>query len=746
MPVERYPVLVWQDAHGQFTACDVQYHISAAGESRADVLTALNDYFQYMLGHEGAHSEVLEASLTHYRVPVRPEYRDEAKRVYAADPIGLLVPCVVGKMESGMRFCALPTLGVGFNYNDDDTPKESVAHYVQQALREQTPEQVARYLPPQNVTLEEVLVRTPRARTLKTPFKLTHLEAVADPISQAAFRAGIARPWGREAEVLHLMNALTLEKTSLILVGGSGSGKTAVLAEAVHKVEPTFEPLAGGTAVPRFWMTSGSRLIAGMQYLGQWEERLEALIAELTEIRGVLCVESLLGLIRGAGRDPSASIAAFLVPFLQRGELRLVAEATPEELDACRRLLPAIVDCCQLVTIPPMTRDQAIEALQKTAALHEHNRKVRFDPCCVPTIHRLFARFLPYQEFPGAAAEFVTALFDRARREKRTQIGPSDTLGLFVRRTGLPEWLLHDDQPLKRAQVLKAMQQRIIGQDPACQCAADVVTTFKAGLNDPARPLAVLLLAGPTGVGKTELAKTLARYLFGHGRRAEALVRLDMSEYGGPGAAQRLVGAPDGEPSDVIRRVREQPFCVLLLDEIEKAAPEVFDVLLGILDEGRLTDAFGRLTNFRSAIVLMTSNIGSGRREPFGLSRQASASFESEVMAFFRPEFFNRLDRVVTFAPLTEDSVRAIVEKELGEIAAREGLAKRRIELNWKPALVEWVVAHGFDRRYGARPLQRVIEQRIVMPLARFLIRQRHSAGARIEADVVEGKVVFREF
>jgi len=243
------------------------------------------------------------------------------------------------------------------------------------------------------------------------------------------------------------------------------------------------------------------------------------------------------------------------------------------------------------------------------------------------------------------------------------------------------------------------------------------------------RPLlAVLLFAGATGVGKTQLAQSLSRYLYGersiddpqpHGQR---LVRLDMSEFAGPDAAQRFLGTPASGPADWIQKIRQQPFTLLLLDEIEKAAPEVFDILLAVFDEGRLTDPWGRLTHFTSALIVMTTNLGAGAAGPFGLSRTTGPAYESEAMGFFRPEFFNRIDAVVTFDPLTPQTVRAIAEKELRDLSNREGLTRPGLRLEWTTALVDHLAKEGFDPRYGARPLQRAIESLVVTPLARFLV------------------------
>ena len=740
MAVNRYPILLWRDAHGVVTACSVQHFISATGATRTAALDQLHSYYEWMLKTRPwqVPADIIESALTHIKVPVRPEYRDALQRVYTAESVTLTVPCVHGKLDSGMHFASVPPLGVWLNFTPDEKLRDVVCHYVQQALRERTPEAVLRYLPPDGIELHDINVATPHETARANKFHLAALPAVAEPIAARDFRTGLSHPFGREAELGRLVTLLSREKQSLLIVGGPGSGKTALLAEAARRAEraagppeekPDDPPAETTRGLPRFWMTSGARLIAGMKYLGQWEERVENVIAELQAISGVLCAEHLLGLLRAAGRDPSQSIAAFLVPYLQRGELRLIAETTPEELDACRRLLPAIVDCCQLVRLDPMNRDQALFALERTAAARTQNSKILPVPTVVPLVYRLFARFMPYEQFPGTAAAFTGSLFDVAARDQRKTIADADVLGAFIRRTGLPPWLLRDDQPLHRSAVLDQFQSQIIGQDSACAAVADVVTTFKAGLNDPTRPLAALLFAGPTGVGKTELAKTLARYLFGHGDREDPLVRLDMSEYATPGAGERLLATPAGEPSPWITRVRQQPFCVVLLDEIEKAAPEVFDVLLGVLDEGRLTDPFGRLTSFRSAILILASNIGAAKSEPFGLARTAPA-YASEVEAFFRPEFFNRLDCVVTFSALTLESMRRIVAKELSDLAKREGFAKRKVALTWSPAVIDWLCRIGFDKRYGARPLQRTIEQHVVSPLARYLLASRRRAAA----------------
>ncbi|HYF49366.1 MAG TPA: AAA family ATPase, partial [Planctomycetota bacterium] len=353
---------------------------------------------------------------------------------------------------------------------------------------------------------------------------------------------------------------------------------------------------------------------------------------------------------------------------------------------------------------------------------------------CIELCHRLFSRFRPYEAFPGKATQFLRDLFERAKRAKKSSIGLNDVLDLFTARTGLPELFLRDDLPLSSADALQYFESQVIGQDDPCRHASQLVATFKAGLNDPTRPLGVLLFCGPTGVGKTELARAIARYFFGHGDQADArMIRLDMSEYAGHDARERLLGGR--EQSQFLKQVRQQPFSVVLFDEIEKAAPEVFDLMLSLFDEGRLSDDTGRVVNFRSTIIILTSNIGADKFDAAGFHGERAPAYQVEAQSFFRPEFFNRLDAVVSFRPLDAEVIRKITVKELEAIAAREGLHSRGIRVRWTDKLVERIASVGVDRRYGARPLQRTLERMIIAPLSRWLIAH-PKAGGGIRLDM----------
>jgi ATP-dependent Clp protease ATP-binding subunit ClpC len=746
MPVHHFAVLLVGDAAGFHTALPVEADEGAAGFARTPALALgqLRDYLEWLYRRDPdrAGPGLCDPALSVFRVAVLPEYQ-AGERVYACDrPLTLPIHCVAGRLASGLLVAALPLLGVRFYYHEADALPALARRYAELALKGLTPRELARHLPPPSVRLEEVLVRVrPRARATPPGAGLTALAQVAEPLGDRAVRRQLSAAWEREALVAEAVRKLHHERTGLLLVGEPGVGKTTILAEAARAAERLSAAArrTAGAAPPGrlFWMTSAGRLIAGMKYLGQWEERCEQVIDELARLPGVLCVENLLDLVRTGGSGPGDSLAAFLLPYLQRGELRLAGECTPGELDACRRLVPGFADLLPILNVPPFDRAAALAVLDCTAARHAQNLRLNIAPDFSDRVHHLFRRFAPYQAFPGPAVGFLRELCERhARTERGRPLTAEDAVDHFIRRTGLPGWLLRDEEPLDRERLLTALRARVIGQEEAVRAAARVVTTLKAGLNDPQRPLGVLLFLGPTGVGKTELARALTAVLFGNRAPADPLsppsatcapqpedrlVRLDMSEYAGPDAVERLLGPPHGEPGALIRRLRQQPFCVLLLDEIEKAAPEVFDALMGVCDEGRLTDRYGRTTTFRSCLILMTSNLGSERREAFGFGDRPPP-YADAARTYFRPEFYNRLDAVLTFDPLGPETIRAITLKELAEVGRREGLERRGLRLRWSERVVAWLAREGFDARLGARPLQRVLERGVVAPMARYLL------------------------
>ena len=579
------------------------------------------------------------------------------------------------------------------------------------------------------------------------------LRAVADAVGDRSVRKRFGRAWRRDDEIASLASRLRDEPTSLVLVGDTGCGKTTILANAIRHIERTATK-SEDTRIDsrhRFWLTSGARLVAGMQYLGQWQERCEDLIDELDDIAGTLCVENLLELVRNGGCDAVSSLAAFFAPYVSNGELRLIGEATRSEWDACRRLLPNFASLFQVVPIDALSPTAAEGVLADAVTDAARNHRVAVDSAVPKRMYHLVRRFLSGQPFPGKPIAMLTSLIEHA---SGSQLGVRDLESHFQEQTGLPESLLKDELPLSHSEVLAHLEGSIFGQPAACEAAASVVTRFKAGLNDPGRPLGVMLFCGPTGVGKTELAKSLAKYLFGAASHAntqatrtsqpasfgDRLLRLDMSEYVGFAAADRLMTRPDGRPSELIDHVRSQPFVVILLDEIEKASGDVFDVLLGLLDEGRLTDRFGRTTMFTSAVIVMTSNLGAKRGEPLGFG-DAGANYEREVFGAFRPEFFNRIDSVVTFNPLSRETILEITRKELRDLKQREGIAKANINLSFSDDLIEHLAEVGFDPRLGARPLQRTIEQLVVTKLARFIVAD-HNNAKNVHIAIEAGKVV----
>ncbi len=301
---------------------------------------------------------------------------------------------------------------------------------------------------------------------------------------------------------------------------------------------------------------------------------------------------------------------------------------------------------------------------------------------------------------------------------------PNEVSEAFSRYSGLPVELISDAYTADAAHITKRLKAKVIGQDAACLAASEILARFKAGLNDPERPCGSLLFVGPTGVGKTELAKQVAAYMFGS---PERMIRLDMSEYMGYGSAQRLLTPSRGQ--SLVERMRQQPLSLVLLDEIEKAHPEVFDLLLGVLGEGRLTDTEGQLADFRMGLIILTSNLGVQEGPPpsfhgMAVGQGGDERFTRAVRQHFRPEFFNRLDRVISFRTLRPQDVSEIVDLEVASLQRRVGFERRQVKVSISERVRGWLAVSGYHPTRGARPLKRLIEAHVMSPLAVLLAEQ----------------------
>ncbi|HJZ50152.1 MAG TPA: AAA family ATPase, partial [Roseiflexaceae bacterium] len=567
-------------------------------------------------------------------------------------------------------------------------------------------------------------------------------------LSDQAGRGRLGRADRRDALVEQLLTMLAAERqNSAILVGRSDVGKTALLHEVVERIRVGNVPATlRGREV---WFVTANNLIAGMKYTGEWQGRTQKLIQQVRKGRQILYMadpNEILDAGRWSGSDNN--MGRFLRPYMESGELTIICECAPEGFDAGMRIEPSFMNAFRRLDVQETDEADTLAIVHATARRLEAAHNVSIDPAATTAALNLTRRFMPYRAFPGKAVRFLEQLVrDTLPGQERSPalrtLSRNDAIASFTRSTGLPAFILSDELAMQVPEVRGYFEERLLGQPDAVDALVDLITVIKASLNDPHKPLGSFFFVGPTGVGKTESAKVLAEFLFG-GR--ERMIRFDMSEYASADALPRLIGTAwktDSE-GELTRRVREQPFCVVLFDELEKAHREVFDALLGVLGEGRLTDASGRTADFRNAIIIMTSNLGASRREMqdigFGAGRGAAqdapsnaerlrAHFTKEAEQFFRPEFFNRIDRIVAFRPLTLDAMRLITRRELGKLLMREGIVRRNLLVEIDDAVIERLLGQGFHPLYGARPLQREIERMVILPLARLLVERGAAAG-----------------
>lgn len=517
----------------------------------------------------------------------------------------------------------------------------------------------------------------------------------------------------REKPADRLERALKSEsRAPQLVVGPRLVGKSALISEMVRRYRTGKKRLDR-----RFWLLSPQRLISGMSYLGQWEARLLAILKHAAKKDLVLVFNDLLGLFSaGVSRDSNLCVADVLKPYLQRGEVRLLAECTAEGLAILREKDRGFADLFTLTRLHETSDAETLQVTLEEIREGERVHNCQFELEAISTALDLQRRYVRDAAFPGKAATFLRKVASRQRGKKATQ---EDVLGYFQATSGMSLQILDDRVGLKQADVLSQLSEQVMGQGAALRAATLAIMLAKARMADPTRPIASLLFVGPTGVGKTESAKALARYLFGD---ELGLLRFDMNEFISPSAASRLVGTfhqPDGLLTSAVRR---RPFCVLLLDEIEKAHHEVFNLLLQVLGDGRLTDARGRTVDFTQTIVILTSNLGVAEASrPIGLRSKESEeglTYHKAVESFFPPEFFNRLDKVVPFSRLSRDDTRRLAKQLIKKVLTREGLVRRQCILDVEEQAMESIVDLGFHPQLGARALKRAIEQHISAPVS----------------------------
>ena len=616
---------------------------------------------------------------------------------------------------------------------------------------------------------------------------------------------------GRDGEIARVMQTLMRRtKNNPALIGGAGVGKTAVAEGVAQRIADGDAPDA--LAGKRVLALDMGAMIAGSRFRGEFEERLKAVMDEIRDAAGeiILFIDELHTVI-GAGAGEGAMDASNMMkPALARGELQTVGATTEDEYRRHIEKDAALERRFQPVLVEEPDADTAIAMLEGLRPKYEAHHGVAVEAAAIEAAVRLSRRYVADRLLPDKAVDLIdeaaaklrldaqakppgladleararsladeeaaassradyeraaalrserlrleaergalAAEYGAAMNDDAPKIIRAEHVGALVAAwTGIPVDRLLESEADRLLHMEDRLRERVVGQRPAVSAVSDAVRRARAGLGDPNKPIGSFIFLGPTGVGKTELARALAEFLFDD---EENMVRVDMSEYMEKHAVSRLVGAPPGyvgydDGGQLAEAVRRRPFRVILFDEIEKAHPDVFNILLQILEDGRLTDGHGRAVDFRNTLVIMTSNLGTdaAERSAAGFAPAlASASqdaarrrsaVEDALKRAFKPEFLNRIDETIVFDPLSEGEIARVVEISLSELSAR--LAERGVSLEASPAAREWLAREGYDRRNGARPLRRLIQRAVENPLAMKLLSGEFAEGDRIIADV----------
>ena len=561
---------------------------------------------------------------------------------------------------------------------------------------------------------------------------------------------------GREREISRVIQILSRRtKNNPVLVGEPGVGKTAVAEALARRVARGEVP---DTLKNRRIVTLDlASMLAGTKYRGDFEDRVKCIIKEVQRAGDVIVFIDELHTIVGAGSAEGAIDAAnILKPALGRGEIQVIGATTPEEYRKHIEKDAALERRFQPVNVPEPDGECCERMLLALRGSLEAHHGLRITDEAVSAAIRLSTRYICDRYLPDKAIDLLDEAASRVRVEgspSRTQVEDSDVAEVVSAWTGVPASAITEPESERLLRLEEALHRRVVGQDEAVSAVARAIRRGRVGLSDPRRPLGSFLFLGPTGVGKTELCRALAEAVYGD---EDALIRFDMSEYMEKHAVSKLIGSPPGyvgygEGGQLTERVRRRPWSVVLFDEIEKAHEDVYNLLLQIMEDGRLTDSEGRRADFRSTIVVMTSNVGAKaiteNRPALGFSASARdgdgavrEAVMSELRQTFRPEFLNRVDDAIVFRRLTPEDVRRIARGMTGAVCER--MRALGVQLEVTDAALNLLAERGFDPAYGARPLRRCICTDLEDPAADALLNGTVSPGDLLVADARDGKLV----